>query len=180
MERGGFEPPNSWRTDLQSAAFNHFATSPHCQTKKGLERGGFEPPKPLVTDLQSAAFNHFATSPQYHADGGNRTPNPLITNQVLCQLSHISLRIAWQILFQRSAPFFPARNGTPYRGILDNRQDFFAFYFFHLHPPKKSPSLIALSSPTNAFQKLPEKPLSLEMQPSHIQNHDSYQRILVS
>lgn len=38
VEKGGFEPPNSERIDLQSTAFSHFATSPEmeCQTI-GLE-----------------------------------------------------------------------------------------------------------------------------------------------
>ena len=29
VETGGFEPPNPEGADLQSAAFSHFATSPH-------------------------------------------------------------------------------------------------------------------------------------------------------
>ena len=33
VERDGFEPSNSMRTDLQSVAFSHFATSP----KNGAE-----------------------------------------------------------------------------------------------------------------------------------------------
>ena len=50
--------------------------------------GGFEPPKSLTTDLQSAPFGRSGTHP-YKADDRTRTDNLLITNQLLCQLSHI-------------------------------------------------------------------------------------------
>ena len=54
-----------------------------------VERGGFEPPKAEPADLQSAPFNHSGTSPYLHeASEGNRTPDPLITNQLLCHLSY--------------------------------------------------------------------------------------------
>ena len=39
VERDGFEPSNSMRTDLQSVAFSHFATSP----KKMVPKPGLEP-----------------------------------------------------------------------------------------------------------------------------------------
>ena len=45
--------------------------------------GGFGPPKSLTTDLQSAPFGHSGTLPSYGAGEGNRTPNLLITNQLL-------------------------------------------------------------------------------------------------
>jgi hypothetical protein len=50
-------------------------------------------------DLQSAPFGHSGTPPVFalcessfvgRADGENRTPNLLITNQLLCQLSYVS------------------------------------------------------------------------------------------
>ena len=44
---------------------------------------GFEPPKALPADLQSAPFGHSGNSPFYGAGGGIRTPDPLITNQLL-------------------------------------------------------------------------------------------------
>ena len=56
---------------------------------------GFEPPKALPTDLQSAPFGHSGTLPiifyfcrpltgcVLRADGGIRTPDQLITNQLL-------------------------------------------------------------------------------------------------
>ncbi len=52
--------------------------------------GGFEPPKSLTTDLQSAPFGHSGTLPHYGAGGRTRTPDLLITNQLLYQLSYTS------------------------------------------------------------------------------------------
>ena len=55
-----------------------------------VERGGFEPPKASPADLQSAPFGRSGTSPSIPSIGaseGNRTPDPLITNQLLCHLS---------------------------------------------------------------------------------------------
>ena len=58
--------------------------------------GGFEPPKSLTTDLQSAPFGHSGTLPHikptetvglFGAGGRTRTPDLLITNQLLYQLS---------------------------------------------------------------------------------------------
>ena len=54
-----------------------------------MDGGGFEPPKALLTDLQSAPFGHSGTHPE--ADDRTRTDNLLITNQLLCQLSHIGI-----------------------------------------------------------------------------------------
>ena len=55
-----------------------------------MDGGGFEPPKSLTTDLQSAPFGRSGTHP-YKADDRTRTDNLLITNQLLCQLSHIGM-----------------------------------------------------------------------------------------
>ena len=55
-----------------------------------VEEGGFEPPKSLTTDLQSAPFGHSGTLPYYGAGGRTRTPDLLITNQLLYQLSYTS------------------------------------------------------------------------------------------
>ena len=41
VERDGFEPSNSMRTDLQSVAFSLFATSPQMVPKPGLEPGTY-------------------------------------------------------------------------------------------------------------------------------------------
>ena len=60
--------------------------------------GGFEPPKQVAADLQSVPFGHSGNHPYYilfsfycfmQADDRTRTDNLLITNQLLCQLSHI-------------------------------------------------------------------------------------------
>ena len=42
VERDGFEPSNSMRTDLQSVAFSHFATSPTINNKM-VPKPGIEP-----------------------------------------------------------------------------------------------------------------------------------------
>ena len=57
--------------------------------------GGFEPPKALPADLQSVPFGHSGIRPYEifisQADNRTRTDNLLITNQLLCQLSHIGI-----------------------------------------------------------------------------------------
>ena len=61
--------------------------------------GGFEPPKSLTTDLQSAPFGRSGILPHikptetvglFGAGGRTRTPDLLITNQLLYQLSYTS------------------------------------------------------------------------------------------
>ena len=60
--------------------------------KKMVGRDGFEPSKSVTADLQSAPFGHSGTYPyEVGAGEGNRTPNLLITNQLLCQLSYASV-----------------------------------------------------------------------------------------
>ena len=58
-----------------------------------VEEGGFEPPKRIATDLQSAPFGHSGTPPYelVGAGGRTRTPDRLITNQLLYQLSYTSI-----------------------------------------------------------------------------------------
>ncbi len=56
---------------------------------------GFEPSKQEATDLQSAPFGHSGTLPyslseRIGAGGRTRTPDLLITNQLLYQLSYTS------------------------------------------------------------------------------------------
>ena len=59
--------------------------------------GGFEPPKSVTTDLQSAPFGRSGTLPysilrlKKEAGGRTRTPDLLITNQLLYQLSYTSI-----------------------------------------------------------------------------------------
>ena len=60
-----------------------------------MGEGGFGPPKSLTTDLQSAPFGHLGTRPYFvlkfsGAGGRTRTPDLLITNQLLYQLSYTS------------------------------------------------------------------------------------------
>ena len=60
--------------------------------------GGFEPPKALLTDLQSAPFGHSGIPPydvpfKKHSGAGRRTRTPdlLITNQLLYRLSYTGI-----------------------------------------------------------------------------------------
>ena len=62
-----------------------------------VEEGGFEPPKSMTADLQSAPFGRSGTLPNIQlrylvggAGGRTRTPDLLITNQLLYQLSYTS------------------------------------------------------------------------------------------
>jgi hypothetical protein len=63
--------------------------------KKKMDGGGFEPPKQFAADLQSVPFGHSGIHPYgivfHKADDRTRTDNLLITNQLLCQLSHIGV-----------------------------------------------------------------------------------------
>ena len=74
-----------------------------------MDGGGFEPPKQIAADLQSVPFGHSGICPfktfnmklthfnsqnkLRKADDRTRTDNLLITNQLLCQLSHIGLAV---------------------------------------------------------------------------------------
>ena len=62
-----------------------------------MDGGGFEPPKQIAADLQSVPFGHSGIHPYgivfHKADDRTRTDNLLITNQLLCQLSHIGVFI---------------------------------------------------------------------------------------
>ena len=55
-----------------------------------MDGGGFEPPKQFAADLQSVPFGHSGIHP-YKADDRTRTPDLLITNQLLYQLSYTSV-----------------------------------------------------------------------------------------
>ena len=61
-----------------------------------MGEGGFEPPKAMLTDLQSAPFGHSGIPPyevvlsKVGAGRRTRTPDLLITNQLLYQLSYTS------------------------------------------------------------------------------------------
>ena len=66
-----------------------------------MDGGGFEPPKQFAADLQSVPFGHSGICPyglHHKADDRTRTDNLLITNQLLCQLSHIGINKKKQTL----------------------------------------------------------------------------------
>ena len=105
-----------------------------------MDGGGFEPPKHNAADLQSVPFGHSGIHPysidimkavicfQHHesyyntsvslcqADRGTRTLNLLITNQLLCQLSHIGT-----FLYQRNDPNGNRTRVTAVKGRCLNR-----------------------------------------------------------
>ena len=64
-----------------------------------MDGEGFEPSKAMPADLQSVPFGHSGIHPYLinrlspRADERTRTVNLLITNQLLCQLSHIGLSV---------------------------------------------------------------------------------------
>ena len=66
-----------------------------------MGRGGFEPPKQFAADLQSVPFGHSGIRPYdiTKADKRTRTVNLLITNQLLCQLSHIGIYYEYMQIF---------------------------------------------------------------------------------
>ena len=68
-----------------------------------MDGGGFEPPKQFAADLQSVPFGHSGIHP-YKADDRTRTDNLLITNQLLCQLSHIGISCDTLITTRKVGP----------------------------------------------------------------------------
>ena len=74
-----------------------------------MGEGGFEPPKALPADLQSVPFGHSGIPPyairveKGGAGGRIRTPDLLITNQLLYQLSYTSISTTMWILADLSA-----------------------------------------------------------------------------
>ena len=84
--------------DFKSLASAYSATpadASHIYINVRMDGGGFEPPKQIAADLQSVPFGHSGIHPYgivfHKADDRTRTDNLLITNQLLCQLSHIGL-----------------------------------------------------------------------------------------
>ena len=85
-----------------------------------MDGGGFEPPKQFAADLQSVPFGHSGIHPYgivYHrADDRTRTDNLLITNQLLCQLSHIGICTSLSctlIMFLKNNGAYRARTYDP-------------------------------------------------------------------
>ena len=93
VEGGGFEPPKASPTDLQSVPFDRSGTPPH--------RPGGRPPASMTGAVRRPGL-------QDHRDDGagegTRTPNHLITNEMLYQLSYAS-----------TISYAPARVRAPYR-----------------------------------------------------------------
>ena len=72
------------RFELATLALARRCSTPEPLPHTLVEGDGFEPSKAVLTDLQSAPFGRSGTPRQsIGADGGNRTPNLLITNQLL-------------------------------------------------------------------------------------------------
>ena len=91
MGRGGFEPPKAKPTDLQSVPFGHSGTSPDkwgIVPHKFFETGVLTP-QPLKIPLFTPR-HHSSDTPTDGAGKGTRTPDLLITNQLLYQLSYAS------------------------------------------------------------------------------------------
>ena len=105
-----------------------------------MEEGGFEPPKSSTTDLQSAPFGHSGTPPYLIGAGGRtRTPDLLITNQLLYQLSYTSeSRVSFTTMltipdvsrnvntfFEKMQKIFPRPYFYPFRDIQQDGPVFF-------------------------------------------------------
>ena len=71
------------RFELATLALARRCSTPEPLPHILVEGDGFEPSKAQLTDLQSAPFGHSGIPRNNGADGGNRTPNLLITNQLL-------------------------------------------------------------------------------------------------
>jgi hypothetical protein len=79
VEGGGFEPPKVEPADLQSAPFDHSGTPPKIKPRILRERSTTVNRNNLIRHKKSGA------------GGRNRTPDLLITNQLLYQLSYTSI-----------------------------------------------------------------------------------------
>ena len=90
---GGFEPPKSSTTDLQSAPFGHSGTPPYEVGDPKKCGALFGERKKETTDMelsaQAGSGMQWASSDD-GAGGRIRTPDLLITNQLLYQLSYTS------------------------------------------------------------------------------------------
>ena len=87
MGRGGFEPPKAEPTDLQSVPFGHSGTSPKFWEKHKSHKAG----QTTNLNLQRKAPDFLENQPiRTGAGKGTRTPDLLITNQLLYQLSYAS------------------------------------------------------------------------------------------
>ena len=96
LRPSGYEPDElpDCSTPRYYVVYDMFSSS-KIFPKKKMDGGGFEPPKQFAADLQSVPFGHSGIHPYgivfHKADDRTRTDNLLITNQLLCQLSHIGV-----------------------------------------------------------------------------------------
>ena len=93
---GGFEPPKSLTADLQSVPFGHSGIPPYslCCTYFETQRSGFKMKRrKAIADMELFASAESGME-QASFDGGAgrriRTPDLLITNQLLYRLSYTS------------------------------------------------------------------------------------------
>ena len=93
---GGFEPPKSLTADLQSVPFGHSGIPPYslCCTHFETQRSGFKMKRrKAIADMELFASAESGMG-QASFDGGAgrriRTPDLLITNQLLYRLSYTS------------------------------------------------------------------------------------------
>ena len=93
------DSPNFLTANLNDF-YGKYKNSEHSCVRSLVGEGGFEPPKSVTTDLQSAPFGHsgippYSVVPALGAKVGagrrTRTPDLLITNQLLYQLSYTSV-----------------------------------------------------------------------------------------
>ena len=104
MGEGGFEPPKSLTADLQSVPFGHSGIPPYslCCTHFETQRSGFKMKRrKAIADMELFASAESGME-QASFDGGAgrriRTPDLLITNQLLYQLSYTSISATEWIL----------------------------------------------------------------------------------
>ncbi len=82
------------KSRLSNPSSDRKRATPDRVTRFLVEEDGFEPSKAKPADLQSVPFGHLGTPPYSVGEGGAggriRTPDLLITNQLLYQLSYTS------------------------------------------------------------------------------------------
>lgn len=104
VEGGGFEPPKAEPADLQSAPFGHSGTPPKRKPAiLGLLRLFVNRPLARLLILGSVCVTHLPTADSNNGAGERiRTPDRLITNQLLYQLSYASTRLALEAAYSSS------------------------------------------------------------------------------
>ena len=104
MGDGGFTPAGH-KLRLHLSPPKKYPRRPDDRREYLVGDGGFEPPKALPADLQSVPFGHSGNPPYSLGAGGRiRTPDLLITNQLLYQLSYTSVEIGLPASYPLYAP----------------------------------------------------------------------------